>query len=75
MTKDELPVISPDEDPFNADWPKRSLGDVTIEELWRWRELLRSQGWTEEQLRGVPILYWHWDELEALNDTLGKGEA
>jgi hypothetical protein len=56
--KDDLPVINIDEDPFNADWAKRTW-DLPYDNAEDLRAFIESIGMTVEQFKELPIYVWH----------------
>jgi len=58
--------VNLDEDPENADWPKRTWDLPTdMDEV---RALLRAWGMTVEEFKRLPVYRWNVDKVPGLKD-------
>jgi hypothetical protein len=59
--RDDLPVINIDEDPFNADWAKRTwnLPYKNADDLPVLREFIASIGMSVAEFKALPVYVWN----------------
>ena len=70
--RDDLPVINIDEDPFNADWAKRTwnLPYKSADDLPALRDFIQSMVMTIDEFKALPVYVWNVDKpgMEWLKD-------
>jgi len=64
----DMPSFSPDANPDDADWPKRSFDFPGVTNAEQMRNLIIAGGNTIEEFKTFPVYKWNVDKIPWLKD-------